>query len=121
MLATDNVYRAIWTSWNDDVFLPELAGKFWKLTLQFIGRYKVWLETNMPEFRAMAKPVASNAAVLSGASATGSIVGLNRVSLLSCVLRLTRLKYHAASARRSLKQSTVYTNTRRDDVCVEHR
>jgi hypothetical protein len=34
MAASEAVYRAIYTCWNEDVFLQELAGRFWKLTLQ---------------------------------------------------------------------------------------
>jgi len=42
---------AISTSWADDVWLFSLSFRFWKLTLQCIGRYAVWLQTLTEGYR----------------------------------------------------------------------
>lgn len=34
MASSEAVYRAVRTCWNDDIYLPVLAGRFWRLTLQ---------------------------------------------------------------------------------------
>ena len=60
---SDAVYRAIWSCWQSNVLLEELAHRFWRLTLlvgrifgtqlsllivsQLIGRYKLWVEESI--------------------------------------------------------------------------
>lgn len=34
MAASEAIYKAILTCWNPDIYLPDLAGRFWRLTLQ---------------------------------------------------------------------------------------
>lgn len=41
-------FQAIRTCWSPGVYLPELAGRFWRLTLQILSRYRVWLEGAAP-------------------------------------------------------------------------
>lgn len=31
---SEAIWRALRKAWNDDVYLPELAARFWRLTLQ---------------------------------------------------------------------------------------
>ncbi|KIM30529.1 hypothetical protein M408DRAFT_22024 [Serendipita vermifera MAFF 305830] len=42
------VMSSIARCWSSDVFIAELGHRFWKLTLQILGRYKNWLKENMP-------------------------------------------------------------------------
>ncbi|KAG8897124.1 hypothetical protein FRB99_008430 [Tulasnella sp. 403] len=42
------VYTAIQACWSHHVYIPELAHRFWRLTLQILSRYKTWLDTNLP-------------------------------------------------------------------------
>lgn len=36
--------------WNDQVVIVEIIGKFWKLNLQLLSRYKVWLDDKMDQY-----------------------------------------------------------------------
>lgn len=42
----------VWTSiascWSAEVFIPDLAPRFWKLTLQLLSRYRSWLQASLP-------------------------------------------------------------------------
>ncbi|ORX35364.1 oligomeric golgi complex component, COG2-domain-containing protein [Kockovaella imperatae] len=42
-------WKAISTCFDDKVFLPELAHRFWRLTLQISARYNTWLRTRLEE------------------------------------------------------------------------
>ncbi|CDZ97124.1 cog complex component [Phaffia rhodozyma] len=37
------VFRAIDRCWADEIFIPELSHRFWRLTLQILSRYRTWL------------------------------------------------------------------------------
>lgn len=43
--------EAVSTSWADNVWLYTLSSRFWKLTLQCIGRYALWLRTVTEPYR----------------------------------------------------------------------
>ncbi|RUP19393.1 hypothetical protein BC936DRAFT_139317, partial [Jimgerdemannia flammicorona] len=49
LAATRAILAAIDQCWSDDVFIYCLSHRFWKLTLQLIKRYKLWLETTFGE------------------------------------------------------------------------
>lgn len=44
-LVTSTFYQAIDRCWQKNVFLEPLAHRFWKLTLQCIVRFRIWIET----------------------------------------------------------------------------
>ena len=54
---------ALWTAvelcWSGEVFMPQLAHRFWKLTLQTLSRYRTWLERNLSALDTSAKPLRS--------------------------------------------------------------
>ncbi|KAI0029977.1 COG complex component [Vararia minispora EC-137] len=41
-------WHAVEICWSGDVFLPQLAHRFWKLSLQALSRYRTWLESVIP-------------------------------------------------------------------------
>ncbi|KAF7288139.1 Conserved oligomeric Golgi complex subunit 2-like [Mycena chlorophos] len=41
------VWIAITACWSAEVFIPELSHRFWRLTLQFLSRYKTWLVNSL--------------------------------------------------------------------------
>ncbi|TFK54447.1 COG complex component [Heliocybe sulcata] len=51
--------KAIWVSietcWSDQVYIPELAHRFWRFTLQLLSRYKTWLDSSLPTFEPLPK------------------------------------------------------------------
>lgn len=69
--ATQTTLEAIDTCWSDDVFLHGLGYRFWKLTLQLLKRYKLWLD-------AVVEQLTDNAVVRDGDKkpATGTTGGL---------------------------------------------
>lgn len=46
--ATTAVDQAIGDCWRSDIYLPALAPRFWRLTLQLLGRYRSWLDDVLP-------------------------------------------------------------------------
>ncbi|TFY83578.1 hypothetical protein EWM64_g449 [Hericium alpestre] len=44
------IWTAITTCWSGEVYIPQLGHRFWKLTLQLLCRYRVWLESSLPRF-----------------------------------------------------------------------
>ncbi|KDR75857.1 hypothetical protein GALMADRAFT_248589 [Galerina marginata CBS 339.88] len=38
---------AISACWSSDIYIPELSHRFWRLTLQILGRYKAWIDENI--------------------------------------------------------------------------
>ncbi|KAF9650191.1 COG complex component [Thelephora ganbajun] len=56
------VWNAISACWSNGVYMPVLSYRFWKLTLQLIGRYKMWLEASLPPFEPPPKVAAAVAA-----------------------------------------------------------
>ncbi|KAH7914152.1 oligomeric golgi complex component, COG2-domain-containing protein [Hygrophoropsis aurantiaca] len=43
-----DIWTSISTCWSAEVYIPDLGFRFWKLTLQFISRYKGWLDNSLP-------------------------------------------------------------------------
>ncbi|KAG8213973.1 oligomeric golgi complex component, COG2-domain-containing protein [Butyriboletus roseoflavus] len=48
----ESVWSALGSCWSAEIFIPALAHRFWKLTLQLLSRYKIWLETVLPQTEA---------------------------------------------------------------------
>ncbi|EMD37937.1 hypothetical protein CERSUDRAFT_50066 [Gelatoporia subvermispora B] len=42
------IWEAISTCWSAEVYIPDLAYRFWRLTLQLFNRYRTWLDTTTP-------------------------------------------------------------------------
>ncbi|KAL4073878.1 oligomeric golgi complex component, COG2-domain-containing protein [Scleroderma citrinum] len=42
------VWASLASCWSAEIFIQELAPRFWKLTLQLLSRYKSWLEASLP-------------------------------------------------------------------------
>ncbi|KAH7888658.1 oligomeric golgi complex component, COG2-domain-containing protein [Phlebopus sp. FC_14] len=47
-LQAEHVWASIASCWSAEVFIPDLAHRFWKVTLQLLSRYKTWLDTSLP-------------------------------------------------------------------------
>ncbi|KAG2055478.1 COG complex component [Suillus hirtellus] len=43
-----DVFTAIASCWSAEVYIPDLAHRFWKFTLQLLSRYREWLESSLP-------------------------------------------------------------------------
>ncbi|KAG2146390.1 oligomeric golgi complex component, COG2-domain-containing protein [Suillus bovinus] len=43
-----DVFTAIASCWSAEVYIPDLAHRFWKFTLQLLSRYREWLENSLP-------------------------------------------------------------------------
>ncbi|KAI9446785.1 COG complex component [Lactarius indigo] len=48
MSSTAAVWSAMATCWDRNVFVPQLAHRFWKLMLQILSRYRTWIENGLP-------------------------------------------------------------------------
>ncbi|BGP14663.1 hypothetical protein JCM10213_001627 [Rhodosporidiobolus nylandii] len=44
------VYGALRRCWDEDVWLEELAGRFWRLSLQILSRYRTWINDKVPKY-----------------------------------------------------------------------
>ncbi|KAM0752493.1 COG complex component [Meredithblackwellia eburnea MCA 4105] len=67
---SDAIWKALQQCWNDDVYLPELAPRFWRLTLQLLSRYRTWLNNVAPKHNPPNKlPSSSSNANLSALAA----------------------------------------------------
>ncbi|KIO31284.1 hypothetical protein M407DRAFT_68051 [Tulasnella calospora MUT 4182] len=80
-------YSAIQACWSSGVFIPELAHRFWRLTLQLLSRYKSWLDSNMPPRE---QPLPSNSVDISAsgsgfASRTATPIATNEPADTSAV------------------------------------
>ncbi|KAF8844393.1 COG complex component [Paxillus ammoniavirescens] len=51
----ESIWVAVGSCWSAEVFIPELAYRFWKLTLQLLSRYKTWVEACLPQIELPAK------------------------------------------------------------------
>ncbi|SCZ93005.1 BZ3501_MvSof-1269-A2-R1_Chr1-1g00545 [Microbotryum saponariae] len=49
-LDSEAIWRALRMCWAEEVWLEELNGRFWKLTLQLLSRYRTWLNTVVPRY-----------------------------------------------------------------------
>lgn len=43
-----DVFTAIASCWSAEGYIPDLAHRFWKFTLQLLSRYREWLESSLP-------------------------------------------------------------------------
>ncbi|KAK4047210.1 hypothetical protein OIO90_006273 [Microbotryomycetes sp. JL221] len=50
MSESDAVYKALTLCWNDQVWLEELSGRFWRMTLQLLSRYRTWIDSVVPKY-----------------------------------------------------------------------
>jgi conserved oligomeric Golgi complex subunit 2 len=50
MSSSAAVWSAITTCWDRNVYVPQLAHRFWKLTLQILSRFRTWIESSLPPF-----------------------------------------------------------------------
>ncbi|KAF9227314.1 COG complex component [Gyrodon lividus] len=55
----ESIWAAVGSCWSAEVFIPDLAYRFWRLTLQLLSRYKTWLEIFLPQFEPPAKVIPS--------------------------------------------------------------
>ncbi|KAG2074600.1 COG complex component [Suillus decipiens] len=53
-----DIFTAIASCWSAEVYIPDLAHRFWKFTLQLLSRYREWLESSLPGESAV-KPAAN--------------------------------------------------------------
>lgn len=51
-----SILTSITSCWGADIFIPDLAPRFWKLTLQLLSRYKTWLDVSLPSTEPSSKP-----------------------------------------------------------------
>ncbi|KAM0790884.1 hypothetical protein ACM66B_004723 [Microbotryomycetes sp. NB124-2] len=50
MTESEAVWRALNSCWHDEVYLDELGGRFWRLTLQLLSRYRTWIDSVVPRY-----------------------------------------------------------------------
>ncbi|CAL1707275.1 unnamed protein product [Somion occarium] len=70
-------WEAISSCWSAQIFIPELGHRFWKLTLQLLSRYKLWMENSLPPIDASFRSAGAGSAVerrgnMSASSASGT-------------------------------------------------
>lgn len=71
-----DVFTAIASCWSAEGYIPDLAHRFWKFTLQLLSRYREWLESSLPP--AGRSPVKSAANITN--EKTSSIANVSRSS-----------------------------------------
>jgi conserved oligomeric Golgi complex subunit 2 len=50
MSSSAAVWSAMTTCWDRNVYVPQLAHRFWKLMLQILSRYRTWIQNSLPPF-----------------------------------------------------------------------
>ncbi|BGP06652.1 hypothetical protein JCM10049v2_002476 [Rhodotorula toruloides] len=50
MSESEAAFKALRRCWDEDVWLEELVGRFWRLTLQIVSRYRTWLNDRVPRY-----------------------------------------------------------------------
>ncbi|GAA6009286.1 hypothetical protein JCM11491_004257 [Sporobolomyces phaffii] len=65
MSESESVWNAIKRNWDDEVWLEEVAGKFWRLTLQILSRYRTWVNDKVPRYVLPASSSSANLAAMS--------------------------------------------------------
>lgn len=71
-------WRALQTCWSQEVYLAELAQRFWRLSLQIVARYGGWLNTTLDGYKISEEdPSQEDAALRLAASA---VLDLNDLS-----------------------------------------
>jgi conserved oligomeric Golgi complex subunit 2 len=48
MSSSAAVWSAMTTCWDRNVYVPQLAHRFWKLMLQILSRYRTWIQNCLP-------------------------------------------------------------------------
>jgi hypothetical protein len=48
MSSSAAVWSAMTTCWDRNVYVPQLAHRFWKLMLQILSRYHTWIQNCLP-------------------------------------------------------------------------
>ncbi|KAF8502380.1 COG complex component [Russula emetica] len=48
MSSSAAVWLAMTTCWDRNVYVPQLAHRFWKLMLQILSRYRTWIQNSLP-------------------------------------------------------------------------
>ncbi|GAA5933962.1 COG2 family protein [Sporobolomyces koalae] len=72
MSESESVWNAIRRNWDDEVWLEEVAAKFWKLTLQILSRYRTWINEKVPRYVLPASISSANLASMSTANQSRS-------------------------------------------------
>ncbi|GAA5884786.1 hypothetical protein JCM6882_005394 [Rhodosporidiobolus microsporus] len=78
MSESEAVFRALGRCWEREVWLEELGGRFWKLTLQILSRYRTWLNDKVPKYVLPASASSANLSALAAGpnpSSRGSFDG----------------------------------------------
>ncbi|KAK4050873.1 hypothetical protein OIV83_003295 [Microbotryomycetes sp. JL201] len=60
MTESEAVLRALKMCWHEEVYLEELSGRFWRLTLQLLSRYRTWIDSVVPKYVAANGNLAAN-------------------------------------------------------------
>lgn len=71
-----DVFTSIASCWSAEGYIPDLAHRFWKFTLQLLSRYREWLESSLPP--AGGSPVKSAANITN--EKASSIANISRSS-----------------------------------------
>jgi len=50
MSSSAAVWTAITTCWDRNIYVPQLAHRFWKLTLQILSRHRTWIQNSFTSF-----------------------------------------------------------------------
>ncbi|OCF42245.1 hypothetical protein I317_03980 [Kwoniella heveanensis CBS 569] len=86
--ATAACWKALETSWSEEVFIPELAPRFWRLSLQITSRLGTYLKSMLESFTLGEEDTSQEDAALRFASA--AIVDLDRLRLKVGELEVVR-------------------------------
>lgn len=60
MSSSAAVWSAMTTCWDWNVYVPQLAHRFWKLMLQILSRYRTWIQNSLPSPLDHGKAVPTN-------------------------------------------------------------
>ncbi|KAK6909291.1 hypothetical protein I203_103308 [Kwoniella mangroviensis CBS 8507] len=75
--ASASVWKALETTWSEDVFIDELTPRFWRLSLQIISRFGTYLKSTLNTFTIKEEDTAQEDAALKFTAA--AIVDLDRI------------------------------------------
>ena len=50
MSSSAAVWTAITTCWDRNIYVPQLAHRFWKLMLQILSRHRTWIQNSLTSF-----------------------------------------------------------------------
>ncbi|ORY35805.1 oligomeric golgi complex component, COG2-domain-containing protein [Naematelia encephala] len=106
-------WKALETCWSDDVYIPELAPRFWRLSLQIISRFNGWLRTTIDGYKlGEEEPTQEDAALKFAAAA---IVDLDMLATKVPKLRVAELGVasHLAIPTQPYAEKTILILSRR--------